>query len=104
MSAMLLSMVSGVKHACQTVTVGLLLSLSSYVSAQPANYVGSEACIDCHADQVEAWQGSHHDMAMKHADKMSVLGDFDDARVIHDGKENRFFSKREGILGQYRRA
>ena len=93
MSAMLLSMVSGVKHACQTVTVGLLLSLSSYVSAQPANYVGSEACIDCHADQVEAWQGSHHDMAMKHADKTSVLGDFDDVRVMHDGKENRFFQK-----------
>lgn len=93
MSAMLLSMVSGVKYACQTVTVGLLLSLSSYVSAQPANYVGSEACIDCHADQVEAWQGSHHDMAMKHADKTSVLGDFDDVRVMHDGKENRFFQK-----------
>ena len=93
MSAMLLSMVSGVKRVCQTVTVGLLLSLSSYVSAQPANYVGSEACIDCHADQVEAWQGSHHDMAMKHADKTSVLGDFDDVRVMHDGKENRFFQK-----------
>ena len=93
MSAMLLSMVSGVKRACQTVTVGLLLSLSSYVSAQPANYVGSEACIDCHADQVEAWQGSHHDMAMKHADKTSVLGDFDDVRVMHEGKENRFFQK-----------
>nr|WP_285465087.1 tetratricopeptide repeat protein [Vibrio sp. D420a] len=90
---MLLSMVSGVKRVCQTVTVGLLLSLSSYVSAQPANYVGSEACIDCHADQVEAWQGSHHDMAMKHADKTSVLGDFDDVRVMHDGKENRFFQK-----------
>ncbi|QFT12564.1 tetratricopeptide repeat protein [Vibrio sp. THAF190c] len=93
MSAMLLSMVSGVKRACQTVTVGLLLSLSSYVSAQPANYVGSEACIDCHAGQVEAWQGSHHDMAMKHADKTSVLGDFDDVRVMHEGKENRFFQK-----------
>ncbi|UTT86944.1 tetratricopeptide repeat protein [Vibrio pelagius] len=58
-----------------------------------ATYVGSEACIDCHSSEVEAWQGSHHDMAMKHADKMSVLGDFDDARVIHDGKENRFFQK-----------
>ena len=93
MSAMLVSMVSGVKRACRTVTVGLLLSLSSYVSAQPANYVGSEACIDCHADQVEAWQGSHHDMAMKHADQESVLGDFDDVSVDHKGKQNRFFRK-----------
>lgn len=93
MSAMLVSMVSGVKRTCWTVTVGLLLSLSSYVSAQPANYVGSEACIDCHADQVEAWQGSHHDMAMKHADQDSVLGDFDNASVDHKGKQNRFFRK-----------
>ncbi|WP_373417266.1 multiheme c-type cytochrome [Vibrio sp. D449a] len=86
-------MVSGVKRACRAVTIGLLLSLSSYVSAQPANYVGSEACIDCHADQVEAWQGSHHDMAMKHADQESVLGDFDDVSVDHKGKQNRFFRK-----------
>ena len=58
-----------------------------------ATFVGSEACIDCHKNEVEAWQGSHHDMAMKHANKTSVLGDFDDVRVMHDGKENRFFQK-----------
>lgn len=58
-----------------------------------ATFVGSEACIDCHKNEVAAWQGSHHDMAMKHADKTSVLGDFDDVRVMHDGKENRFFQK-----------
>jgi len=58
-----------------------------------ATFVGSEACIDCHKNEVAAWQGSHHDMAMKHADKTSVLGDFDDVRVMHEGKENRFFQK-----------
>lgn len=58
-----------------------------------ATFVGSQACIDCHKNEVEAWQGSHHDMAMKHADKTSVLGDFDDVRVMHEGKENRFFQK-----------
>ncbi|MFM2599677.1 tetratricopeptide repeat protein [Vibrio fortis] len=78
-------------------------------SANPnATFVGSEACIDCHKNEVEAWQGSHHDMAMKHADKTSVLGDFDDVRVMHEGKENRFFQKEkeywvniEGPDGQF---
>ena len=63
-----------------------------------ATFVGSEACIDCHKNEVAAWQGSHHDMAMKHADKTSVLGDFDDVRVMHEGKENRFFQKGFYIL------
>lgn len=93
MSAMLLSIIGGAKRVCCTVTVWLLLLLSGYAVAQPANYVGSETCIDCHVEQVEAWQGSHHDMAMKHADKASVLGDFGDVRVMHQGKENRFFRK-----------
>ncbi|WP_261904432.1 tetratricopeptide repeat protein [Vibrio fortis] len=93
MSAMLLSIIGGAKRVCCTVTVWLLLLLSGYAVAQPANYVGSETCIDCHAEQVEAWQGSHHDMAMKHADKASVLGDFGDVSVMHQGKENRFFRK-----------
>ncbi|HAS27341.1 MAG TPA: deca-heme c-type cytochrome, partial [Vibrio sp.] len=60
-----------------------------------ATYVGSEACVDCHSEEVEAWQGSHHDMAMKHAADESVLGDFNDQTVTHSGKPNRFFRKGE---------
>lgn len=62
-------------------------------ASSQATYVGSEACIDCHSAEVEAWQGSHHDMAMKHADDESVLGNFDDQTVTHKGKPNRFFRK-----------
>ncbi|WP_419761172.1 multiheme c-type cytochrome [Photobacterium gaetbulicola] len=61
--------------------------------AQSVNYVGSEACIDCHTQQVEAWRGSHHEMAMKHATATSVLGNFSDQSLQHDGKTNRFFTK-----------
>lgn len=60
-----------------------------------ATYVGSEACVDCHSEEVEAWEGSHHDMAMKHATDESVLGDFNDQTVIYGGKPNRFFRKDE---------
>ncbi|MCG9555873.1 tetratricopeptide repeat protein [Vibrio sp. Isolate31] len=60
-----------------------------------ATYVGSEACVDCHSEEFEAWEGSHHDMAMKHATDESVLGDFNDQTVTHDGMPNRFFRKGE---------
>ncbi|PTP97572.1 tetratricopeptide repeat protein [Vibrio splendidus] len=78
-----------------------LSSVASHASSDvlpigsKATYVGSEACVDCHSEEVEAWQGSHHDMAMKHATDESVLGDFNDQTVTHGGKPNRFFRKGE---------
>lgn len=43
------------------------------------------------------WQGSHHDMSMKHANSESVLGDFNHATLISEDKNtvknNTFFKK-----------
>lgn len=74
---------------CQ-VWISLMMLTST---AFAADFVGSDQCIDCHKEQVEAWKGSDHDMAMKHADKDSVLGDFNDATIKFKGKVNRFFTK-----------
>ncbi|WP_045407595.1 multiheme c-type cytochrome [Vibrio jasicida] len=63
------------------------------INSSTQTYVGSEACIDCHKKETEAWQGSHHDMAMRHADAESVLGDFDDHTFTFEGKPNRFYRK-----------
>ncbi|MDD1825374.1 tetratricopeptide repeat protein [Photobacterium sp. ZSDE20] len=113
MSAWLCLLVNGLKHQRVAVLSAMLslpmlslLSINAYANEQAlsvgseashanaqATYVGSEACIDCHSAEVEAWQGSHHDMAMKHADDESVLGNFDDQTVTHKGKPNRFFRK-----------
>lgn len=65
------------------------------IDSSQLTYVGSEACIDCHKKETEAWQGSHHDMAMRHADAESVLGDFDDHTFTFKGKPNRFYRKGE---------
>ena len=80
--------------------IGLLMLLSAPLLAQEgssenraAQFVGSDACVDCHIEEVAAWQGSHHDMAMRHADNASVLGDFNERSMIHQGEENRFFRK-----------
>ena len=112
MSAWLCLLVNGLKHQRVAVLSAMLslpvlsilsfhthaneqaLSEASHASSQ-ATYVGSEACIDCHSVEVEAWQGSHHDMAMKHATEDSVLGDFNNQTITHQGKPNRFFRKGE---------
>ncbi|EGQ7938976.1 tetratricopeptide repeat protein [Vibrio vulnificus] len=67
----------------------------TYHQSSTLTYVGSDACMGCHQNEVEAWRGSHHDMAMKHASDEAVLGDFNDHTFIYEGKSNRFYQKGE---------
>lgn len=69
------------------------LHASMMVQANSLSYVGTPECIDCHQQEYEQWQGSHHDMAMSHMSDEAVLGDFDDVKFEFDGKENRFYRK-----------
>ncbi|MGR5065038.1 multiheme c-type cytochrome [Photobacterium sp. DNB22_13_2] len=73
------------------------VSVSQPVMGQTSVYVGSETCVECHSEQADAWRGSHHEMAMKHATPQSVLGNFSDQTLPLDGnpegKTNRFFKK-----------
>ncbi|TDR77109.1 putative CXXCH cytochrome family protein [Photobacterium lutimaris] len=75
----------------------ILVLVNQPVMGQTSVYVGSETCAECHAQQVEAWRGSHHEMAMKHATPQSVLGNFSDQTLPLDrkpeGKASRFFKK-----------
>ena len=56
-----------------------------------AEFTGGRACVACHAEQAEAWRGSHHDLAMQQPDAATVLGDFDDATFTHEGITTTFF-------------
>jgi Flp pilus assembly protein TadD len=60
-----------------------------------ARFVGSAACGGCHAAEDVAWRGSQHQRAMQHADAVSVLGDFNDARFEYAGTTSTF-SQRDG--------
>ena len=66
--------------ACLSLVIGLLASPSIMAS----EFVGAKACASCHESAYQAWQGSHHDMAMKHADENSVLGDFNNYHYQND--------------------
>jgi len=65
----------------------------STLSAAINEFTGTESCISCHAEQHQLWQGSHHDLAMQHANKETVLGDFNDSMFIANGITTRFFIK-----------
>lgn len=68
---------------------------ADYWTAKPPgiepHYVGRDACITCHQEQAVAYAGSHHDLAMDLATDRSVLGNFDDATLEHDGLVSRMF-------------
>lgn len=59
----------------------------------PATFVDERSCVECHADQAQAWTGSHHDLAMQEATAATVLGDFANASFTQDGVQTRFFQR-----------
>ncbi|MFK8020162.1 MAG: tetratricopeptide repeat protein [Pseudomonadales bacterium] len=58
-------------------------------------YVGSANCKSCHEQAFEFWQQSHHALAMQTVNSDTVLGNFDNQTVTHQGEEF-FFYQRDG--------
>jgi len=52
--------------------------------------VGSAACAGCHAEELAAWRGSHHDLAIQDVTPESVLGDFGGVSFSHFDVQTRF--------------
>ncbi|WP_370980803.1 multiheme c-type cytochrome [Agaribacterium sp. ZY112] len=74
------------------------------------DYVGAEACIDCHKQEHQQWQLSDHYKAMAHATEETVLGAFDGKQLEFHGmqwlfsRENdRFFFEGIGPEGKQQR-
>lgn len=63
-----------------------------------AEYVGIDACKECHAEQVKLWQGSHHDLAMQHVSDETVLGDFDNTQFTYAGITSMFYKKNNKFM------
>lgn len=58
-----------------------------------AEYVGRQACAECHGKELEAWSGSDHDRAMDPATPETVLGNFEDQRLEHFGVLSTMFRR-----------
>ncbi len=78
------------------------LIFADYWSSRPldveASFVGRDACIECHRKEVDAFTGSHHDLAMDLATEQTVLGDFNDATLQHDGITSRMYRDGERFM------
>ena len=71
----------------------IITSFESMANEQLPSYVGTKACIDCHQTEYSDWQGSHHDMSMRHAAPDAVLGNFNNQSITFDGEVSTFFKK-----------
>ncbi len=84
-----------------------------YFSQEQSNkpkyeYVGKEACIECHEAEFNDWKGSDHDRSMDVANDSTVLADFNNAtlksnnglvhRMFRDGK--KFMVHTDGVEGK----
>ena len=80
------------------ITFFLSLLLVSSLSLRAAEYVGKDSCNGCHVKQVELWEGSHHDLAMQHANDNSVLGDFSNTTFSYAGITSKFYKKNHKFM------
>ena len=77
----------------------VILPVTSSAKPAPAmpvvtkEFVGASVCKQCHPIEVEAWQGSHHELSMQEANAQTVLGDFNNAKFKHDNVESTFFKR-----------
>src|SRR5262249_42723447 len=62
-------------------------------TSSAADYVGSSACLSCHADQAERWRTSQHHDAMSEAAAETVLGKFDGSTFTYAGITSTFFTR-----------
>ena len=73
------------------------------ISPEKPQYVGSAACANCHQPQHEAWQASHHQLAMTEPTDASVVADFDGTafeRTTFQKVEDRWVVHTDAADGQ----
>ena len=58
-----------------------------------AQYIGKESCVACHTQETDQFTGSHHDLAMQHANSETVLGNFANAEFYANDVKTTFFKK-----------
>ncbi|MDP7011041.1 MAG: hypothetical protein QF685_06655, partial [Verrucomicrobiota bacterium] len=56
-------------------------------------YVGRASCVECHAEAVAKWEGSHHFHAMELPNDQTVRADFNGTTFTHHDISSRFFRK-----------
>ena len=66
-------------------------------AAAAPTYVGTARCTACHEAQAEAWQGSHHDLAMQEATPATALAPFEGETFEDESGAVRFHRVGEAL-------
>jgi len=78
-----------------------LLAASSAAKAQETpipDYVGTQTCAECHIEEAQAWETSHHAKAWTETSPQTVLGDFGDTTFTLNGITSRFYRDGETYM------
>lgn len=75
--------------------LGLCLASQAVAEGKKAEsadlrYIGSNACVSCHADVADAWKGSHHALAWTPPSPDSIVANFDGTSFEHQGVLHQF--------------
>ena len=81
----------------------LIFSFSAASASTPTGesekkYAGDKICQQCHLDEYQQWQGSHHELAMQQANNKTVLADFNQTVFIKDNIKTTFFKKENRFI------
>jgi len=82
----------------------LLVTFSASLFVQPVSlsqtsppvvpkYVGGDSCMSCHKQQYELWKDSHHAWALQKPNSVTMLGDFSNRKVTHQGVDWEFYKR-----------
>ncbi|SDW53371.1 Tetratricopeptide (TPR) repeat [Lutibacter oricola] len=68
---------------------------TKYTEIEPvaSTFVGGSSCKTCHESEYNSWKDSHHDQAMKLADSVSILANFNNTKFTHKGVTSKFYKK-----------
>ena len=58
-----------------------------------AHFLGDQSCKECHKQEFDKWQGSHHDKSMDVATRETIRADFKGEKFYSQGVQSRFFEK-----------
>ncbi|HEU4384554.1 MAG TPA: tetratricopeptide repeat protein [Anaeromyxobacteraceae bacterium] len=68
-------------------------ALASAPAPIAPEFVGSDACVDCHRAEHDAWRGSQHARAMQRATAESLRGGFGGESFTYAGVRSTFFER-----------
>ena len=64
--------------------------VEGYSNILPDDYLGPEACIECHEEKHELWSNHSHSVMNQNPTEETVLGDFSNQRLEYAGGSTLF--------------